>query len=272
MRVRGWLGLFAVASAFGASVGSPAGSWTTYNGDFSGRRFSDLKKINADNIDSLSLAWVYRATGGNDAIFGGAIKATPVVVDGVMYFSLPDHVWAVDARSGREIWHYSWQSKGGIHIGNRGVAVYGTLALLRDSGLPPGFPEPDGREGALAPVDLRPGPVVLTRSVAPVVIEQPCVGGRERGRPGHSGLSGIARSGDGRVAVALVDGAEAGRAGIGDVAQCGCDGARRRHDVGAEHVRSGAESDVFGNGQSAAGDRGEGRAGATTCSRNPLWR
>ena len=38
---------------------------------------------------------------------------------------MPDHAWAVDARTGREVWHYSWTSHGGEHIGNRGVGVYG---------------------------------------------------------------------------------------------------------------------------------------------------
>jgi alcohol dehydrogenase (cytochrome c) len=102
----------------------PTDSWPTYNGDYSGRRFSPLTKINDSNVDSMSLAWVYRVNVGGGP-FGAAIKATPVVVDGVMYFTIPDHVWAVDARTGREIWHYQWQSKGGIHIGNRGVGVYG---------------------------------------------------------------------------------------------------------------------------------------------------
>jgi alcohol dehydrogenase (cytochrome c) len=47
------------------------------------------------------------------------------MVNGVLYFSAPDHVWAIDARTGREIWHYFWRTKGGIHIGNRGVGMYG---------------------------------------------------------------------------------------------------------------------------------------------------
>jgi alcohol dehydrogenase (cytochrome c) len=47
------------------------------------------------------------------------------MIDGVIYLTLPDHVWALDARTGRELWHYTWESKGGIHIGNRGVAVAG---------------------------------------------------------------------------------------------------------------------------------------------------
>jgi alcohol dehydrogenase (cytochrome c) len=46
------------------------------------------------------------------------------MVDGVLYFTVPDHVWAVDARTGREIWHYQWQTTGGNHLGNRGVAIY----------------------------------------------------------------------------------------------------------------------------------------------------
>ena len=97
----------------------PVDSWPTYNGDYSGRRFSTLDKVNAGNIQDLSLAWVYRISAG------GPIKATPLVIDGVMYVTIPDHVWAIDARSGREIWHYAWQSKGGEHIGNRGVGAYG---------------------------------------------------------------------------------------------------------------------------------------------------
>ena len=48
------------------------------------------------------------------------------MVNGTLYFSAPDHVWAVDARTGREIWHYFWKTRGGIHIGNRGVGMSAT--------------------------------------------------------------------------------------------------------------------------------------------------
>lgn len=102
----------------------PTDSWPTYNGDYSGRRFSPLKKINDANVKSLSLAWIYNLKGSNDP-FAGVVKATPLVVNGIMYFTVPDKVWAIDARTGREIWNYTWQSKGGIHLGNRGVGIYG---------------------------------------------------------------------------------------------------------------------------------------------------
>src|SRR5436190_14533072 len=73
-------------------------SWPTYNGDYSGRRYSALSKINANNIKSLSLAWIFRANPGGN--LNPTIKSTPLVVHGVMYFTLPDHVWAIDARTG----------------------------------------------------------------------------------------------------------------------------------------------------------------------------
>ena len=98
-------------------------SWPSYNGDYTGRRYSTLTKVNDGNVGALSLGWVYRlnpGTGGNP----GSIKGTPLQVNGVIYLTAPDHVWALDARTGREIWHHIWQSKGGIHIGNRGAAIY----------------------------------------------------------------------------------------------------------------------------------------------------
>jgi alcohol dehydrogenase (cytochrome c) len=97
-------------------------SWPTYNGDYSGRRFSTLDKINASNVDALTLAWTFRLNAGPGA---GSIKSTPLQINGVIYLTANDNVWALDARTGRELWHFTWQSKGGIHLGNRGAGVIG---------------------------------------------------------------------------------------------------------------------------------------------------
>jgi alcohol dehydrogenase (cytochrome c) len=91
-------------------------TWPTYNGDYSGRRFSPLDQINATNIDTLTLAWIFPS-------HVAAIKSTPLEVNGVLYFTTPDNVWAVDARYGRQIWHYQRVSEGD-HIGNRGLGMY----------------------------------------------------------------------------------------------------------------------------------------------------
>jgi len=116
----------------------PIDAWPTYHGDYSGRRYSTLKQIDTANVKGLTLAWVYRLntsaatamTGGEgpDAPPGGSnptIKSTPLMLNGVLYLSAPDHVWAVDARTGRELWHFLWKTRGGDHIGNRGVGMYG---------------------------------------------------------------------------------------------------------------------------------------------------
>jgi alcohol dehydrogenase (cytochrome c) len=69
-------------------------------------------------VDQLSLAWIFQS--GQNAAF----KCSPLLVNGVLYFSIPDHVWAVDARSGHQLWHYTYPPNKGFHIGHRGVAMY----------------------------------------------------------------------------------------------------------------------------------------------------
>ena len=105
-------------------LAQPTDAWPTYNGDYSGRRFSPLTHLNSSNVTAMTLAWEYRLDPGS-GILTSAIKATPLEVNGVLYFTLPDHAWAIDARTGRQIWHYEWHSKGGIHIGSRGFGMYG---------------------------------------------------------------------------------------------------------------------------------------------------
>jgi acido-empty-quinoprotein group A len=94
----------------------PTNTWPTYNGDYTGRRYSTLEQINSKNVDSLALAWVF-------STHGLTLKSTPLEVNGILYFTSPDNVWAVDARFGKEIWHYEKKSEGG-KIGHRGVAMY----------------------------------------------------------------------------------------------------------------------------------------------------
>jgi len=99
-------------------------SWPTYHGDYSGRRHSALRQITPQNVGSLSLAWAFQTRQDNE------IKASPLLVDGILYFTVPDHVWAVDARSGHEVWRYDRPSTKGLHIGHRGLGMYKDLLFL----------------------------------------------------------------------------------------------------------------------------------------------
>ena len=124
-------------------------SWPTYHGDNSGRHYSTLKQITTANVKGLSLAWVFHTTSsaqgaiiGGDAaaqvavprgadpgtVRGADIKAIPLVVNGVAYVSTPGHAFAVDARTGREIWHFVW--RGRAAIGNRGIGMYGNWLYM----------------------------------------------------------------------------------------------------------------------------------------------
>jgi alcohol dehydrogenase (cytochrome c) len=99
-------------------------SWPTYHGDYSGQRHSPLTQITPANVPQLTLAWAFQT--GQSA----QIKATPIVVNGILYVSTPDHLWAIDARSARQLWQYTYPENTGFHIGHRGVAAYKDSVFL----------------------------------------------------------------------------------------------------------------------------------------------
>ena len=115
-----------VASAVRAEdlLTNPVGAnWTSYNGDYSGRRYSSLREINTANVQKLRAAWVFHPGNSQN------LEATPVVVRGVMYMTSANDVFALDARTGRQLWHYNRPVSSGLlddaaSHKNRGVAVW----------------------------------------------------------------------------------------------------------------------------------------------------
>ena len=117
------------APAFSAIVNPKPGDWPTYHGHLSGNRHSDLSGINTANVAQLSAKWMFPIADSNH------LEVTPVVVDGAMYVTTANQAYALDARSGRQIWHYSQPLTKGV-IGdagtaiNRGVAVRGNTVFM----------------------------------------------------------------------------------------------------------------------------------------------
>jgi len=119
-------------------------SWPTFHGDYSGKHYSALNQITTANVKGLSLAWIARLnTTINPALTGGYgaepaagttitvnTKGTPLLVDGTLYVATPNNAFALDARSGRQYWHYYWKSQGGTTIGNRGLGMWGNYLYL----------------------------------------------------------------------------------------------------------------------------------------------
>lgn len=91
--------------------------------------YSPLAKVTAANVRSLGLAWEYDRIQNRGSVQRG-LEATPLIVDGVMYVSGPwSIVYALDARTGRELWFFdpkvegAWARKACCDVVNRGAAV-----------------------------------------------------------------------------------------------------------------------------------------------------
>ncbi len=104
------------------------------------------------------------------------IKSTPLMVNGILYFTSPNNVWAADARTGHELWHYQYPPNTGSTIGNRGVGMYGNWLF---------FETPDSN---LVSLDARTGKerwkvsiadpkLDYTSTVAPVIIGNHVIAG-----------------------------------------------------------------------------------------------
>ena len=124
----------AVLAGQGAPKGEPAfseitdpkpGDWLTYNGHLSGNRHSALDQINAANVTQLGARWMFNIPGSR------RLEVTPVVVDGIMYVTMANEAYALDARSGMQIWHYSRPLTNGV-IGDAGTAINRGVAVLGD--------------------------------------------------------------------------------------------------------------------------------------------
>jgi len=79
------------------------GNWYRSHGNNYSNRFSNLKKINKQNIDNLELAWIYNSNNGSGANID--IQCNPIVIDGIIYTPVVGgFIVAIDGFNGKEIW------------------------------------------------------------------------------------------------------------------------------------------------------------------------
>jgi alcohol dehydrogenase (cytochrome c) len=105
------------------------GRWLTVGGDYNGQRHSPLTQITPANVNRLAAQWTFQ-TGTL-----GSFQTTPLVVDGVLYVTgFNNNAWAIDARSGRQIWRYRREIPTDLHnccgAVNRGFAVLGDRLFM----------------------------------------------------------------------------------------------------------------------------------------------
>jgi alcohol dehydrogenase (cytochrome c) len=98
-------------------------NWLSYNGDFTGRRYSSLSQINTQNVGQLRAQWVFHPPNSR------RLEVTPVVANGVMFVTSSNDTYALDAQTGRTLWHNARPNSEGLiddasgHI-SRGVALW----------------------------------------------------------------------------------------------------------------------------------------------------
>src|SRR5262245_61702898 len=103
--------------------------WPSYNGQTSGSRFSSLSQITPRNVARMVPKWIFSLQNTP------RLQTTPVVAGGVMYVTSANECYAIDAGSGRQVWHYQRPRTKGL-IGNaagginRGVAVAGDRLFM----------------------------------------------------------------------------------------------------------------------------------------------
>ena len=100
-----------------------ATNWLSYNGDYTGRRYSALREVHAGNVAQLRAQWVFHASSSSN------LEVTPVVVDGIMFITAANDAFALDAQTGRTLWHYSRPVTEGLiddasQHHNRGVGIW----------------------------------------------------------------------------------------------------------------------------------------------------
>lgn len=190
-----------------------AGDWLTYNGDPSGNRYSKLAQINIANVHQLQLQWVYTVPlwkqfypdtsyyRENMQYFG--LETTPLVVDGILYATGPQQAYALDARTGQQIWLYKRNRTPGI-VGDAGLASNRGLAILGDKVF---MVTDDAHMIALNRTTGKPvweavmpeKPMHYGGTVAPLVVKNMVIGGVAGGDWGVRGFLAAYRASDGKL-------------------------------------------------------------------------
>jgi len=99
------------------------------NGNYAQTRFYPGKQISRDNVKNLHVAWIFQTD------VKESLETSPIVVDGVMFVTTSfSHVYALDAKTGQQLWHYA-HKMGPITVyccgpNNRGVQVLNDRVYL----------------------------------------------------------------------------------------------------------------------------------------------
>ncbi|MBM3726167.1 MAG: PQQ-dependent dehydrogenase, methanol/ethanol family [Acidobacteria bacterium] len=127
----------------------PGADWLTYAGNLAGWRYSPVAEITPANASRLVPKWVYHVPGAR------GLRSSPIVYQGVLYITNTNSIYAVDARSGRQIWQYADTRAKKAQV-NRGAAIWGNRVYFTTS------------DNYLTALDRESGGIIFSRKFADV--------------------------------------------------------------------------------------------------------
>jgi PQQ-dependent dehydrogenase (methanol/ethanol family) len=196
---------------FAGILNPKPGEWPTYNGSISGNRYSPLTQIDKANVSGLRLEWTFSIPlwsqffpdtpyyRENMRYYG--LETVPIVVDGVMYVTGPNQVFALDPRTGQEIWHYARSRTPDLvsdpSLGtNRGVAVLGDrVFFVTDNAHLVALHRVTGRP--VWEADMVDEPQRYGGTIAPLVVKDMVIAGVSGGDWGIRGFVSAYKAGTG---------------------------------------------------------------------------
>jgi alcohol dehydrogenase (cytochrome c) len=142
-----------VSQSMLSNAGKDSKNFLHTNGNYDQTRFYPADQINAKNVKGLHVAWIFQTD------VRESMETSPIIVDGVMYVTTSfDHVYALNAKTGEQIWHYK-HDMGPITVyccgpNNRGAAVSGDKVYIGTL------------DDKLVALDAKTGKVVWSKDIA----------------------------------------------------------------------------------------------------------
>ena len=168
------------------NAGKDSKNFLHTNGNYDQTRFYPGDQINAKNVKGLHVAWIFQTD------VRELMETSPIIVDGVMYVTTSfDHVYALNAKTGEQIWHYK-HDMGPITVyccgpNNRGAAVYGDKVYIGT--LDDKLVALDAKTGKVAwSKDIADGSLGYSETMAPTVVDGKVLIGTNGGEYGIRGF------------------------------------------------------------------------------------
>ena len=168
------------------NAGKDSKNFLHTNGNYDQTRFYPGDQINAKNVKGLHVAWIFQTD------VRESMETSPIIVDGVMYVTTSfDHVYALNAKTGEQIWHYK-HDMGPITVyccgpNNRGAAVYGDKVYIGT--LDDKLVALDAKTGKVAwSKDIADGSLGYSETMAPTVVDGKVLIGTNGGEYGIRGF------------------------------------------------------------------------------------